>query len=284
MKPNIVWQTDFSLTWGAVSSMRGVVKQVDRELECYDITHDIEQFNVLAASRELMYVEPFWPKGTIFVSVVDPGVGTPRKACVALLNDGNYVVTPDNGTLTHLFYNVGIREVREIDTTVNRYKGTEDVSVFHGRDIFAYTAARLASGIISFEQVGASYPVEEIVVEDYIYLRAKVADNNIKGIVTSVSDPFGSIIFNVLTKDFNQVGYSHGDIVHVEIVHNDKVYFKDDVLYEKSFGYVDLNKPVLYNSSSNYISIGLNQNNFRDIYQIKDGKDWLVKLSKLKED
>ncbi len=280
MKPSIVWQTDFSLTWGAVNSMRGVVKQVDSELQCYDITHDIEQYNILAASRELMYVEPFWPKGTIFVSVVDPGVGTPRKACVALLNDGNYVVTPDNGTLTHLFYNVGVKEVREIDTTINRYKGTEEVSVFHGRDIFAYAAARLASGIISFEEVGPSYPVEEIIVEDYAYLRADVTDTDITGIVTSVSDHFGSIIFNVLTKDFNNVGYSHGDIVHVKITHEDKVYFEDDVLYEKSFGYVDVNQPILYNSSSNYISIGLNQNNFRDTYHIKDGKDWVVELSK----
>ncbi len=280
MKPNIVWQTDFSLTWGAVSSMRGVVKQVDKELECYDITHDIPQYNVLAASRELMYVEPFWPKGTIFVSVVDPGVGTKRKACVAKLKDGNFVVTPDNGTLTHLYYEVGIQEVREIDASIHRYKGTEDVSVFHGRDIFAYVAAKLASGIISFEEVGLSYPVSEIIVEDYSYLRANVVDANIKGFITSVSDPFGSIIFNVLTKDFNKVGYNHGDIVHVKITNDDKLIFEDDVLYEKSFGYVEINKPILYNSSSNYISIGLNQNNFRETYHIKEGKDWVVELSK----
>ena len=280
MKPNIVWQTDFSLTWGAVCSMRGVVKQVDPELECYDITHDIEMFNVLAASREIMYVEPFWPKGTIFVSVVDPTVGTSRRACVAKLKDGNYVVTPDNGTLTHLYYNVGVEEVREIDTTINRYPTTKEVSVFHGRDIFAYTAARLASGIISYQQVGPTYPTEDIVVADYQFVKAEVTDSNITGIVTSVNDYFGSILFNVLTADFNRVGYKHGDIVHLKITNNGKVYFEEDVPYEKSFGYVDLNRPVLYNSSSNYISVGLNQNNFRDHYHIKDGKDWIVTMSK----
>ena len=137
MKPCIVWQTDFGLKWGAVAAMRGVCKQISPDLECVDITHEIEQYNILAASREIMYVEPFWPKGTVFVSVVDPGVGTSRRACVAKLKDGNYIVTPDNGTLTHLFYQVGIEEVREIDETVNRYPGTENVSVFHGRDIFA---------------------------------------------------------------------------------------------------------------------------------------------------
>ncbi|MGI6582071.1 MAG: SAM hydrolase/SAM-dependent halogenase family protein [Erysipelotrichaceae bacterium] len=280
MKPSIVWQTDFSLTWGAVNTMRGVVKQIDSELECFDITHDIEQFNILAASRELAFVVPFWPKGTIFVSVVDPGVGTKRKACVAKLKDGNYVITPDNGTLTHVYYEVGIEEVREIDTTINRYKGTEDVSVFHGRDIFAYTAARLASSIISFEEVGPIYPVNEIIVEDYEYVKATVKSTDIKGIIISVLDPFGSIVFNILTKDFIKIGYNHGDIVHVKISHNDKVYFEADVPYEKSFGYVDLNKPVLFNSSSNYISIGLNQNSFKDTYHIKEGKDWVVELSK----
>ncbi|HPX31905.1 MAG TPA: SAM-dependent chlorinase/fluorinase [Erysipelotrichaceae bacterium] len=280
MKPSIVWQTDFSLTWGAVNTMRGVVKQIDSELECFDITHDIEQFNILAASRELAFVVPFWPKGTIFVSVVDPGVGTKRKACVAKLKDGNYVITPDNGTLTHVYYEVGIEEVREIDTTINRYKGTEDVSVFHGRDIFAYTAARLASSIISFEEVGPIYPANEIVVEDYEYVKATVKSTDIKGIIISVLDPFGSIVFNILTKDFIKIGYNHGDIVHVKISHNDKVYFEADVPYEKSFGYVDLNKPVLFNSSSNYISIGLNQNSFKDTYHIKEGKDWVVELSK----
>ena len=141
MKPCIVWQTDFGLSWGAVASMVGVCKQVDPELECIDITHEIEAYNILAASREIIYVEPFWPKGTVFVSVVDPGVGTDRRACVAKLHDGNYIVTPDNGTLTHLYYEVGIDEVREIDETVNRYHGTEAVSLFHGSDLFSYTAA-----------------------------------------------------------------------------------------------------------------------------------------------
>ena len=152
--------------------------------------------------------------------------------------------------------------------------------MFHGRDIFAYTAARLASSIISFEEVGPIYPVNEIIVEDYEYVKATVKSTDIKGIIISVLDPFGSIVFNILTKDFIKIGYNHGDIVHVKISHNDKVYFEEDVPYEKSFGYVDLNKPVLFNSSSNYISIGLNQNSFKDTYHIKEGKDWVVELSK----
>ena len=279
MKPCIVWQTDFSLKWGAVATMRGVCKQVDPTLECVDITHEIEPYNTLAASRELAFVEPFWPKGTIFVSVVDPGVGTSRRACVAKLKDGNYVVTPDNGALTHLAYNVGIEEVREIDETVNRYRGTEDVSVFHGRDLFAYTAARLAAGVIDYAGVGPAYPVEEIVLHPKKLVRAEVTDNCVKGIVSSASDHFGSLVFNIAVADFKKAGFCHGDMVRVLLTHEGQTVFDDEVLYHKSFGFVPLGAPILFNSSSTYISIGLNQASFRDKYQGGAGESWEVTLT-----
>ncbi|MFR1687685.1 MAG: S-adenosyl-l-methionine hydroxide adenosyltransferase family protein [Massilimicrobiota timonensis] len=281
MKPCIVWQTDFSLDWPFVATMKGVCKQVDASLECVDSTHTIEKFNVLEASQQLNYVEPFWPKGTVFVSVVDPGVGTPRKASVALLKDGNYVVTPDNGTLTHMYYNIGIEAIREIDETKNRYQGTESVSVFHGRDLFAYTAAKLASGQITFEEVGESYSLDDIILLDYEYLKADVKSEDIQGIVSNVSDPFGSIVFNVLTEDFNRVGYHEGDYIHVVLENEQGVYFDENVLYAQSFGFVDIGQPVIFNSSSNYISIGLNQGSFKDVYQVKAGLQWKVQFHKV---
>lgn len=281
MKPCIVWQTDFSLDWPFVATMKGVCKQVDASLECVDSTHTIEKFNVLEASQQLNYVEPFWPKGTVFVSVVDPGVGTPRKASVALLKDGNYVITPDNGTLTHMYYNIGIEAIREIDETKNRYQGTESVSVFHGRDLFAYTAAKLASGQITFEEVGESYSLDDIVLLDYEYLKADVKNEDIQGIVSNVSDPFGSIVFNVLTEDFNRVGYHEGDMIHIVLENEQGVYFDENVLYAQSFGFVDIGQPVIFNSSSNYISIGLNQGSFKDVYQVKAGLQWKVQFHKV---
>ena len=162
-KPILVFQTDFTYKEGAVSAMYGVVKTVDRELEIFDGTHEIPQYDTWSASYRLLQSLPFWPKGTIYVSVVDPGVGTSRRACVAKTANGYYVVTPDNGALTHIKKEFGILEVREIDERVNRLPSTRGVSIFHGRDLFGYTAARLASGIIGFEGVGPAYPVEEIV-------------------------------------------------------------------------------------------------------------------------
>lgn len=281
MKPCIVWQTDFSLDWPFVATMKGVCKQVDASLECVDSTHTIEKFNVLEASQQLNYVEPFWPKGTVFVSVVDPGVGTPRKASVALLKDGNYVITPDNGTLTHMYYNIGIEAIREIDETKNRYQGTESVSVFHGRDLFAYTAAKLASGQITFEEVGESYSLDDIILLDYEYLKADVKSEDVQGIVSNVSDPFGSIVFNVLTEDFNRVGYHEGDYIHIVLENEQGVYFDENVLYAQSFGFVDIGQPVIFNSSSNYISIGLNQGSFKDVHQVKAGLQWKVQFHKV---
>ena len=112
MKPILVFQTDFTYKEGAVCAMYGVVKSVDRELEIIDGTHEIPKFDTWSASYRLYQSMQFWPKGTIFVSVVDPGVGTKRRASVALTKDGYYVVTPDNGSLTHLKNYVGIQEVR----------------------------------------------------------------------------------------------------------------------------------------------------------------------------
>ena len=279
MKPCIVWQTDFGLSWGAVASMRGVCKQVDPTLECVDITHEIEPYNILAASRELIYVEPFWPKGTVFVSVVDPGVGTDRKASVALLSDGNYVVTPDNGTLTHVFYEVGVRQIREIDETVNRYPGTEQIAVFHGRDLFAYTAARLAAGVITFEEVGPAYPVEDIVLFRQELIRAKAEDGKVTGFVSSASDPFGSIALNVLSVDFKKAGFAHGDRLQVRLAYRGEVYFDEEVLYAKSFGFVPVGAPILFDSSTNYVELGINQGSFRDTYHVREGQEYTFSIS-----
>ena len=128
-KPILVFQTDFTYKEGAVSAMYGVVKTVDRELEIFDGTHELPQYDVWSASYRLLQCLPFWPKGTIYVSVVDPGVGTFRRACIAKTENGYYVVTPDNGTLTHVKNEFGIVEVREIDESINRLRSTRGVSV-----------------------------------------------------------------------------------------------------------------------------------------------------------
>ncbi|MBM6859354.1 SAM-dependent chlorinase/fluorinase, partial [Clostridium saudiense] len=120
MKSALVFQTDFGLADGAVSAMYGVAHGVDSELRIFDLNHYIPQYNIWEASYRLIQTVTYWAPGTVFVSVVDPGVGTNRKSIVAKTVTGQYIVTPDNGTLTHVKRMCGIVEAREIDENINR--------------------------------------------------------------------------------------------------------------------------------------------------------------------
>ena len=154
MNKIIVFQTDFGLDDAAISAMEGVSYSVSQDLNIRHLTHNIPQYNIFDASYRLHQAITYWPEGTVFVSVVDPGVGSNRKSVVAKTVTNQYVVTPDNGTLTHIDRFIGIEEIREIEERTNRLKNSELSYTFHGRDVYAYTAARLASETISFEQVG----------------------------------------------------------------------------------------------------------------------------------
>ena len=107
----LVFQSDFGLKDGAVSAMKGVAMGVSKDIKIFDITHEIPPEEIWDAAYRLHQTVLYWPKGTVFVSVVDPGVGSDRKSVVALLKSGHYIVTPDNGTLTLVADNIGIKEI-----------------------------------------------------------------------------------------------------------------------------------------------------------------------------
>jgi S-adenosylmethionine hydrolase len=280
MKPILVFQTDFTYKEGAVSSMYGVVKSVDRELEIFDGTHELPQFDTWSASYRLYQSLRFWPEGTIYVSVVDPGVGTARKACVAKVAGGYYVVTPDNGALTHIDREMGVLEVREIDESVNRLRGkdTEGVAIFHGRDLFGYTAARLASGIIDYEGVGPAYPVSEIV--RHVLLEPKASQGNAEGIF-EIDDPnFGNLWTNIPTRLFFESGFAYGDKVRVRVTHENKVVFDQNVLFHQSFGYATSGEPIIYNNEMMKVALAVSCGSFEQKFGLGFGADWRVHFSK----
>lgn len=280
MKPILVFQTDFTYKEGAVSSMYGVVKTVDRELEIMDGTHELPQYDTWSASYRLYQSLQFWPEGTIYVSVVDPGVGTKRRACVAKTVDGYYIVTPDNGTLTHVKRMIGIEAVREIDETVNRLrgKGTEGVAIFHGRDLFGYTAARLASGIIDFEGVGPEYPVDEIVEHEILEPVAK--PGKVEG-VFEINDPnFGNLWTNIPLNVFQEAGFAYGDYVNVIVKHEGTPVFAEKVLFHKSFGYAEKGEPMIYNNELMKVAMAVSQGSLCEKYGLSYGSDWAVEFTK----
>lgn len=279
-KPILVFQTDFTYVEGAVASMYGVVKSVDRTLEIMDATHQIPQYDIYSASYRLMQYMRFWPKGTIFVSVVDPGVGTKRKACVAKTKDGYYIVTPDNGSLTHIALTSGIEEVREIDESINRLKGkdNERVAIFAGRDLFGYTAARLASGIISYEEVGPSYPVEDI--RKFDLPEAEIEGESVHGFI-EIDDPnFGNLWTNIPVEDFDALSVHYGDTLHVEIRYEGKILFDEALTFYKSFGDSEKGKALIYNNEVNKIALAMNQASFKDTYHVSHGSDYQITFKK----
>ena len=150
----LVLQSDFGTKDGAVAEMKGTALSVDEKLVIVDNTHQIDPFNVWEGAYRLFQSIKTFPKNSVFVSVVDPGVGTDRKSIAVKTKDNHYIVTPDNGTITFVDKEIGIIEAREIDVTKHRLKGSENSATFYGRDVYVYTGAKLASGKISFEEVG----------------------------------------------------------------------------------------------------------------------------------
>jgi S-adenosylmethionine hydrolase len=281
VKPILVFQTDFTYKEGAISSMYGVVKTVDRSLEIFDGTHEIPHFDTWSASYRLYQSMQFWPKGTIFVSVVDPGVGTARKACVARTKDGYYIVTPDNGSLSHVKYHIGIEEVREIDEKVNRLQSTLGTSVFHGRDLFGYCAARLASGIITYEQVGPVYLIEDIKVHHI--QEGSITENRAEGII-EIDDPnFGNLWSNISSEILLNNGFDYGDKVKVTIRYKGDIVYQEEVLFAKSFGYVEKGEAVLYTNELMRASMAMCLGDFREKYRLGFGEDWAISIENLKK-
>lgn len=242
MYPTVVFQTDFGAGGGGV--LAGVVKCVDPQVPVYDFTHEIEPYDIRDASYQLSSIVPYWPSGTIFVSVVDPGVGTQRRSCVARLANGCFVVTPDNGTLTMLADQ--LVDVRQIDETINRLPGSQDVHIFNGRDVYAYTAGRLAAGVIAYEEVGPAYPVDEVVLVPPTNVRARVGEGWAEGGIYNFDKPYGCCRINIRNRDFQQVaGFAYGDHFAVRISCGSQVIYEGVGIYERTFDLADESEAFL---------------------------------------
>ncbi len=281
-KHALVFQTDFGLEERFVASMKGVALSVDSELELYDITHLIEPFNIWQASYTLAGTIEYWPKGTVFVSVVDPGVGTNRKSVVVKTKSGHFIVTPDNGALTLVAEKFGIAEIRQIDETVNRRPGSENSHTFHGRDVYAYTGARLAAGIISFESVGA---LQTEIISLPHQPAQKTNTSSIHGTIIHVEAPFGNIVTNIPLNLFNELEIDPEikQNVSVEIHAQGDLIVEQSLPYVLSFGHVESGKAVVYSDSQQTIGLAINEGNFSKTFHVQAGADWRITFKKAAE-
>jgi len=273
----VVFQSDFGLKDGAVSAMKGVAMGVSPDLKLFDLTHEIPAYNIWEAAYRLEQTVRYWPAGTVFVSVVDPGVGTTRKSVVLKTQSGHFIVTPDNGTLTLVAESLGIDEIREIDEAVNRRKDSQKSYTFHGRDVYAYTGARLASGTITFEQVGPALPKKVVTIP---YQNPVANGKTLKGNIAILDIQYGNVWTNIPDSLFNRLKPKYGEVFHTVISHNNKQVYVVDAPYCQTFGAVAKGKPLVYLNSLLQYSLALNQGNFAEKYHIGSGSGWSVVVTK----
>jgi S-adenosyl-L-methionine hydrolase (adenosine-forming) len=257
-KPTIVFMTDFGTANDAVAICRAVIAGIAPDARIMDITHQVTPFQVEEASRYLYGVTPYYPAGTVFLVVVDPGVGTSRKAVIVKSKKGQFFVLPDNGLVSAVIDRDGFEGAREI-TNQHWMIQAAISSTFHGRDIFSPAAAHLAEGW--------DYTIAGPEVPQLVRLTAKAAKVDAKGItgeVIGLDDPFGSLITDVLKEDLESLGYALDDKITIQI--NNKPV---TLPYVKTFMNVPVGAPLLYVDSRGRVGIAVNQGNYSKKFSVE---------------
>ncbi|MBX9076319.1 SAM hydrolase/SAM-dependent halogenase family protein [Streptococcus anginosus] len=277
----LVLQSDFGLVDGAVSAMVGVALEESPTLKIHHLTHDITPYNIFEGSYRLFQTVNYWPEGTTFVSVVDPGVGSKRKSVVAKTVQNQYIVTPNNGTLSFIKKHVGILAIREISEVENRRKNTEHSYTFHGRDVYAYTGAKLASGHITFEEVGPELSIDEIV--EIPVVETTIGNDFVSGAIDILDVRFGSLWTSITREEFYTLSPEFGDRFEVTIYNNDMLVYQNQVTYGKSFADVRIGQPILYINSLYRVGLAINQGSFAKAYNVGVGAQWSIEIKRIEK-
>ena len=256
--PTIVFMTDFGAANDAIAICKAVMLGIAPQARIMDITHQVTPYSIEEGARFLEAVSPYYPAGTVFVSVVDPGVGTSRKAIIVKSKKGQYFVLPDNGLVTPVVDRDGLDSAREI-TNPNWMIQAPISSTFHGRDIFSPAAAHLAYGW-DFTLVGP-------VVPQLVRLTPRTStttDKGIEGNIIALDDPFGSLVSDIPGEDFKNLGYTLGDKIRIDI--NKKPVI---LPYVKTFMGVPVGDILLFIDSRDRVSIAINQGNYSKKFAVE---------------
>ena len=261
------FMTDFDVKDDAVGICKAVMDGVAPGVRIIDITHQSEPYNIAMGARFLAGTSPYFPKDAVFVVVIDPGVGSTRKAIIAKSKVGQFFVLPDNGLLTLVQDRDAIVEAHEI-TNPKWMIGSGISSTFHGRDIFSPAAAHLARGD-DWTQAGPAVDVSKLV---HLELKnATVDDKGLHGQVLGTDGPYGNLVLNVPAETFAQLGYKLNDQVPITL---DGKSFRFPLV--KTFSDVPVGKELFYIDSRGRLSIGINQRNFSETYKVGEGAELTI--------
>jgi S-adenosylmethionine hydrolase len=267
----IVFMTDFGVVDDSVAICRGVMYSIMPEVRIVDLTHQVTPFSILDGARFLYGATPYYPAGTVFVVVVDPTVGSTRKAIVAKSKRGQYFVLPDNGLLTLVEQRDGIEGVHEIRNT-DWMIGTKLSSTFHGRDIFSPVGAHVARGD-DWTKIGPEMPVASLV-----RLELKAARMDKRGATAEViatDGPFGNLVTNLDAEDFLKLGYKRGQDVPVKVGETEM-----KIKFVRTFSDVPVGEPLLYIDSRGHLGLAVNQRSFSDTYGVKPPAELFIARAK----
>jgi S-adenosylmethionine hydrolase len=266
--------TDFGDRGHFVGVMKGVILNLDQDIKIVDISHNIEPQNILEAIFTLKDTIQYFPENTIFVIVVDPGVGLNRKSLAVRAKSGQVIICPDNGILTEVKREPGLESVRLISETMNRLPGSEIFHTFHGRDIYAYTAGRLAAGLVSFESIGTR--VKERIIELPIR-KAEIKYRAIEGAIVKIEHPFGNICTNIPSSLVEEMEITSGDKLQFEIFESDGLIHEGMFPFVQTFGEVKQKSPLAYIDSSGRLGLAINMGNFAHEYKVRSGMTWWLR-------
>ncbi len=266
-RPLVVLTTDFGLNNEAVGLCHGAILAINPDIEVVDLCHNVKAFDVKQASLILKGTECF-PEGTVFVSVIDPGVGTDRGAIAIKTKKGLYYIAPNNGLLTYVIEEQGLEAVYELDT--KKVNPQWSRGTFDGRDLFSPAGAILAINNGKMDSIGHEIKQEAIVM--FMVLQAKINEGTISGVYVQEDEPFGNAWTNITEEDLKKISVKPGDKLHITAAG-----IEIDLPFVVTFGEVKKGEPLAYMNSEGTLAFAINQGNFTLNYNLKEGMEIKVK-------
>jgi S-adenosylmethionine hydrolase len=255
--PTVVFLSDFGTRDDAVAICKGAMLTEEPSLRLIDLTHEVPPFSIADGARLLADTAAHYPSSTVFLAVIDPGVGSERKPMVARSKRGQLFVLPDNGLVTLVADGQGLAGAREI-TNAAWMRPAGRSSTFHGRDVFAPVAARLARGD-DWTQAGP--PIE---TPARIEVRTAAIDGDVlRGRVVAIDGPYGNLITDVPAALFTSLGWTMGDRVAIEIGTT-----RLTLPFVRTFSEVPPGTGLLYVDSRARLGVAINKGNFAASHQV----------------
>jgi S-adenosyl-L-methionine hydrolase (adenosine-forming) len=258
----ITIMTDFGLTDGFVGAMKGVIYSINPKAIITDITHDINPYNMLGASFIFNSAYKYFPKGTVHLVVVDPGVGSERRA-LAIETEDYFFVTPDNGVLSSAIENEKV--IKIIELSEPKYFRSEVSNTFHGRDIFAPISANLSLGVdIDFFGNRLNDIVRIFSPEP------QIAEDKMIGEIIYI-DRFGNLITNISMELIRKLANDKEIVIKVG----------NRTIYKISNSYADvpIGKLLAIFNSFEKLEIALNSASASKILSLQKGDPVIIQIS-----